>query len=94
MPGTNAGTGNPLTFRCAKCKVLRDWRSTRSVDIDRGTHVESTGFKRKRPGGRGPRVDHWAQYEYRCRDCGHRGWSRHETVRRMWERWVEQLGKR
>lgn len=94
MPGTNAGTGNPLTFRCAKCKVARDWQSTRSVDIDKGTNVESTGFRRNRPGGRGPRVDHWHVYEYACRDCGHRGWSRHEWVRRMWERWVAALGKR
>lgn len=92
MPGTNGGTGNPLTFRCAKCKVLRDFDSLRAVDIERGTHVKSTGFRKRRPGGRGPRVDHWYVYEYEC-ECGHRGWSRHGTVRRLWERWVEGLGK-
>ncbi len=94
MPGTKGGTGNPLTFRCAKCKVLRNWRSLLVSDVDKGTHVESTGFRRRRLGGRGPRVDHVWQYEYRCTVCSHRGWSRHETVRRMWERWVEQLGER
>jgi hypothetical protein len=79
MPGSNAGTGYPLTLRCGKCKVGRDWEN----DDHKGTKLEATG--RKRPlassqHGRGnPRA---LQYraEYRCLDCGHIGWSRHGTM--------------
>jgi len=85
------GTGYPMTFRCAKCK-----RFANTWDMDRldyaptvGTNIEATGRKKPPQPGRGrfgygdapaPRL------EYRCRDCGHVGWSTHEDVRRALRR--------
>jgi hypothetical protein len=71
------GTGAPLTFRCAKCKTKGSWR-----DYERGTNWEPTGLIRdKRKKGAGlPRIDQNQQAQYRCLDCGHVGWSRHESV--------------
>ena len=79
MPGTNAGTGYPLTLRCAKCKVLRD-ATGRSAD-----NLEATGRTRDlRPSERhhGYRQT-GRKIEYRCRDCGHVGWSQHSDAERL-----------
>lgn len=75
MSGSNAGTGHPLTFRCAKCKVGdidnskrgTRWTVTGRVrgDLDKMTHV---------------RVSRYVKAEYRCDDCGHVGWSGHHMV--------------
>jgi hypothetical protein len=78
MPGTNAGTGHPLTFRCAVCKVGRDYRS----DSWRGTNWEATGEVRGDLDAvhRAVRVSRHTKARYRCLDCGHVGWSGHYTV--------------
>lgn len=76
MPGTNAGTGHPLTLRCAKCRLGRDWRR----HSDRGTRLEATG-KWKRICALEYPIAHlrltWRRIQYRCLDCGHIGWTRH-----------------
>lgn len=77
------GIGNPLLFRCSRCR-LRDgaWRPK----SDRGWIgcVKLTG--RKRRGRRaGPRADIWRR-EYRCMDCGHVGWSNHVELKQLDER--------
>lgn len=80
MPGTNAGTGYPLTLRCGKCKMGRDWIN----DHECGTDLEATGRLRRITGaqvgrgGCGRAVFYRA--EYRCLTCDHRGWSRHSHV--------------
>lgn len=78
----NNGTGCPLTLRCAKCKHMRDWR----YDHDKGIHLEATGRQRPLPksqrGGCHRGQLHYL-LEYRCRDCGHVGWSRHATMLRL-----------
>lgn len=77
MPGTNAGTGQPLTLRCAKCKVGRDWREDRAG----GTNLEATGRVRA--------VKHQTvrqtnrKIQYRCKDCGHVGWTQHRSAERL-----------
>lgn len=83
MPGTNAGTGHPLTFRCAVCKVGRAFDSLARRDLEKGTNVVATGERRERPTGKGSsrRTDPVYQYSYKCLDCGHEGWSRHTDVR-------------
>jgi hypothetical protein len=75
MPGTNAGTGYPLTFRCAKCKVGRNWRSFFRFDTERGRNYRLTGRTRsaKRIGYRQADI----KMEYECLDCGHIGWTQH-----------------
>lgn len=76
MPGTNAGTGQPLTLRCAKCKTT--WRRDSGSG---GTNLEATGRTKS--------VRHKAirqtnrKIEYRCRDCGHVGWTQHESAERL-----------
>lgn len=69
------GTGWPLTLRCAKCKVGRDWRAGSTYD----TELVRTGRTKPYNGGnrgRGLATFH----EYRCVRCGHIGWSRHHDV--------------
>jgi hypothetical protein len=79
--GKGIGTGSPLTFRCAKCK-LGDWR-----DRNRGLNWRSLPERRgRRTRYATERHDHRYQYSYACNTCGHTGWSRHESVRRAWER--------
>lgn len=79
MVGTNAGTGYPLTLRCAKCKRYRDYDNPQHAD--RGCQLAATG--RIRPltsqqfgHNSSGRALHY-RAEYRCLDCGHIGWSRH-----------------
>jgi predicted RNA-binding Zn-ribbon protein involved in translation (DUF1610 family) len=78
MPGTNAGTGQPIHFRCAQCRstLIRYSRSTPWVKW--GWKVFRTGATRGggRPGIRMLRVSH----EYKCQDCGHVGWTRHKDI--------------
>jgi hypothetical protein len=79
MPGTNAGTGRPLFFRCSRCRKLDGSR--------RGQRWEPTGRVRrlaKSQEGTGGRRVAYLRYEYRCLDCGHTGWSRHIEVERRW----------
>lgn len=75
MPGTNAGTGQPITFRCANER--REWPK-------RGRHsVVRTGRVKKRPyRALGQRMLMEA-HEYRCLTCGHVGWSGHVDVLRQ-----------
>ena len=68
----NSGAGYPLTFRCAKCKVGRDWRNADR----RGLNYEVTGRSRKPKRLGGVRCASY-EVEYRCLDCGHVGWTKH-----------------
>ena len=85
MPGSNAGTGYPLTLRCAKCKAGRDWENPG----DRaGENIEATG--RTKPllssqQGRGNPRALYFRAEYRCKDCGHIGWTRLKAIK-----WIAQ----
>lgn len=74
MPGTNAGTGQPLTLRCAKCKTYR-------FGPDRGTNLEATGRTRPMPHSAIRQTNR--KIEYHCRDCGHTGWSQHIDAERL-----------
>ncbi len=76
MPGSNAGTGWPITVRCAKCRVGSNNRT------DRGTRLVRTGRTRPYNGGNlGVRGLH-TFHEYRCLACKHVGWSRHVDIAR------------
>ena len=76
MPGTNAGTGEPITFRCHKERLGSDYaRGMRQHWCRRTGRI-----KPYRPSSQGIRTMHTA-YEYRC-SCGHVGWSAHRDVLR------------
>jgi len=64
-------TGQPHVFRCTKCKA-------KSMGDDRGTYWAPTG-KVRVLAKYGFRFD-VRQAEYRCRVCGHVGWSSHPDV--------------
>ena len=86
MPGTNAGTGWPLTFRCSKCRKSQYAGGCASIDAHYTRHSSHkhtpTGKTRPYKGGnrgiRGLRTFH----QYTC-ECGHSGWSRHRDVQRL-----------
>ena len=77
MPGTNAGTGYPLTLRCAKCKAGRN-------RYRRGTNIVATGLYRWVE-HRGYRQTN-RKVQYHCLDCGHVGWSQHSDTERLLNR--------
>lgn len=81
MPGTNAGTGYPLTLRCAKCKRHRDYRR----DHWKGTNLVATGKVKKSTGSTTWRRQHAAEFlvGYRCLDCGWEGWTKHPEGYRL-----------
>ena len=77
MPGTNAGTGQPITLRCSSCRK-DDWRGP-----NRGMNLIATGrfkaavFRAIRQTSR--------LIQYRCQDCGHVGWTQHIDAERLVE---------
>lgn len=75
MPGTNAGTGQPLTLRCAKC------RAARSLAVHDGTNLEWTGRTKPAPHKSIRQTNR--KIEYHCLDCGHTGWSQHIDAERL-----------
>lgn len=64
---------------CAKIS----WR----YHMHRGLNLSPTGKRRYRPNYKGAsrRVDVFYQYQVKCNDCGHVGWSRHIDVARKWK---------
>ena len=66
-----------LTFRCSKCKVFRDYRSLHAADMYKGTYLDVTGRVKH---GRSGRKLNQKMVEYRCRSCGHVGWTSHYTM--------------
>jgi hypothetical protein len=81
-----AYAGQPLTFRCAKC------RSTLVAHLlGRGLNVAGLRFRLTgrtcKLKSRGVNHHHWGDvaYEYVCLDCKHIGWSRHPDVARRYE---------
>ncbi len=78
MPGTNGGTGRPLSFRCTMCRRADDYRhKSRKGWRDR---VKLTGRKRRCPPGDYGNRNSEFRREYLCDDCGHVGWSRHTDL--------------
>jgi hypothetical protein len=86
MGGKNSGTGWPHDLRCSACKrSTNNWKQPSRV----GFNLEATGHVRNWSargrvalGARGMGY----QVEYRCRDCGHIGWTRHIDARRLLKR--------
>ncbi len=73
MPGTNAGTGQPITARCGKCRKSSSFYR----DAERrGYRLEATGRTKKRRHLGGIRTTNRC-IEIKCLDCGHVGWTVH-----------------
>jgi len=81
MPGSNAGTGQPIHFFCSKCRKRGEHRFAGSSGHRNGWSVIRTGrTKPYRGGNRGIR-GLATFHEYKCVDCEHVGWSRHVDMR-------------
>ena len=80
MPGTNAGTGQPIHFVCSACRKRRGrWRDTPChVATGGALSVHLSGHIRdlQSRGNAGGRNSRWA-WKYVCHVCGHEGYSRH-----------------
>jgi predicted RNA-binding Zn-ribbon protein involved in translation (DUF1610 family) len=91
--GSNNGTGEPSTFRCAKCRrenPMVKWQLTSATVATRGSYLwrylngKASGYA-DAVTLTGRRKKHstcgirhgMISREYRCSDCGHVGWSRH-----------------
>ena len=91
MPGTNAGTGRPISFQCWKCRRKKGrLLEGRVRDIlghkGRANRVWLTGNKRDNGNGNAGCGNDIFDREYICDDCGHQGWSRHIELARKEER--------
>ena len=78
MPGTNAGTGQPLTLRCAKCRLSRSTHRFREGLAATG-RVRTVRHRSVRQTNR--------KIEYHCLDCGHTGWTQHIDAERLLHIW-------
>lgn len=77
MSGTNAGTGQPITLKCSKCKLSRNVHGNARMGL-----LVRTGRKRTHKTSKpGPRMGRVA-YECQCVLCDHVGWYRHKDVTR------------
>lgn len=89
MPGTNAGTGQPLFLKCSRCKKERNpaFPFSQRTTTSQGNLVR-TGRTRPRrlAKGMGARNGHMrigdTAHECRCLDCGHIGWYCHKDAER------------
>lgn len=85
MPGTNAGTGKPIVFWCAKCRRDKTDRTPRPGHEATGRIKPLTSAQQGHGGCRVLSI----RVEYRCFRCGHTGWSRHSDMRRLLRRYLE-----
>jgi len=72
------GTGVPIYFGCAKCRLSMSPHASRGERLL--TRVTRTGRTRPLRGPQrtnGPPRTLREQHEYKCTGCGHIGWSRH-----------------
>ena len=86
MPGSNAGTGQPLNFRCHIQRLGWYWGYRHPEDERRPIlfptgHENITRTGRTRDNQRGGIRMMNTAHEYRC-ECGHVGWSKHHDVLR------------
>jgi hypothetical protein len=79
VPGANNGTGQPIAFRCWRCRrrspAHRVW--AKQYRYYHGRNVVVTG-RTKDVGRASIRMD-LVSREYKC-DCGYVGWSRHKDL--------------
>lgn len=76
------GTGVPITFGCAKCRLSRaPYEGSRSV-IAPVTRTGRTKKLSKPQRTNGPPRTLRERHEYRCTQCGHVGWTRHVDILR------------
>lgn len=83
----SAGPGSPVFFRCSRCRDSRRFSSKTGWDVELTGRTRPNGAKKGHAlGVRSTLISR----EYRCRDCGHVGWSSHvDLQRREEEDWID-----
>jgi hypothetical protein len=85
MPGTNAGTGQPISFCCSNCRKGNDY--SRQQSRHKGVRMTGKIRPQRNWGHGGARVSQF-EMQYECNHCRHIGWSRHIQC----ERWFLKAG--
>ena len=80
MPGTNAGTGQPIWFRCLSCR--KNGRRCCGFISD----VTLTGTVKRKDDGRSHGRSSNVLVEYECKVCRYRGFSRHIDIAKRAQR--------
>jgi hypothetical protein len=75
MPGSNNGTGYPLTLRCWRCVRSRLYWPGREGDLVWTGKLRPAKYRGYRQTTR--------RIQYRCRACGYVGWSQHSDAERL-----------
>lgn len=88
MPGTRAGTGQPISFQCSKCRLENGRIRITGIGRRRGylDEIELTGKTRPVKHNRESERMTSTHRQYRCKNCGHVGWSRHCDLERLEKR--------
>ena len=78
--------GQQALFGCSVCR--REWymngqRGESNLNRGQIDDVDLTGRVKSVPPGRGGMRVCFTRYEYKCRGCGHVGWSRHIDLARL-----------
>jgi predicted RNA-binding Zn-ribbon protein involved in translation (DUF1610 family) len=73
-------TGRPRTLRCARCKKGANTWNARQWDYRprAGTNLVRTGKTKRRSS-----ISKHLSYQYACLNCGHVGWTWHESAPRL-----------
>ncbi len=85
MPGTNGGTGQPISFRCSACRKKYGTREYHGEHTGRHGYREEvvlTGVTKEIKARRGGVRNTNTLRQYRCKHCGHVGSSRHVDLTR------------
>lgn len=80
MPGTNAGTGQPISFQCSACRAKKSHLNNYHYPHGYRNDVTLTGRVKKLNDGRSRGRSSNCLREYKCKHCGHKGWSRHSDL--------------
>ena len=89
MGSQGAYAGQPHSFACAKCRRSRNFYNhvTQRTSETIGRRFKTTGRTRKQLSN-GMNYHRWPNvaYEYTCLGCGHVGWSRHPSVKIVYDK--------
>jgi hypothetical protein len=87
--GRGEYAGQPATFACSQCRKHRNFydSETKSTSETIGRCFRTTG-KLRPQASQGSNYHRWPHhaYQYVCLGCGHKGWSRHPDVERVYRK--------
>ncbi len=79
--GASAGAGSPISFKCPRCRAM--WSRRKSLVVRTGKERPYSHARHSALGTRSTRISR----EYKCRTCGHQGWSNHSDLKLYTEIW-------